>query len=258
LDTFLDYPNCILGWILAWPDPGWAKTIRVKVEQSRPKSTSSRVVRAQFESSRYGLKSTKSFWTKVEPSQPWAKLSWVADIESTWVEVGPGQCLLELVHAHVELSLSGSIWSRAGPGRYPDNQAKADVEPSGPKLLSSRPGSGQCWVEQAKADIEPSKPGPMLNREGPTDVEQSRPEPMSSRPGRGRFRAEQANADRAERAQADIESIGPWSKSSRMGPSRCRVERAWADIESIGPGSKSSPTGLGRSQVLRAWADVES
>jgi len=21
-DTFLDYPNCILGWILTWPDPG--------------------------------------------------------------------------------------------------------------------------------------------------------------------------------------------------------------------------------------------
>jgi len=50
LDTFLDYPNCILGWILTWPDPGWAKTIRAQVEQSRPKSTSSWV--ADIESTR--------------------------------------------------------------------------------------------------------------------------------------------------------------------------------------------------------------
>jgi len=42
LDTFLDYPNCTLGWVLTWPDSSWAKTIRAYVEQNKPEPMSSR------------------------------------------------------------------------------------------------------------------------------------------------------------------------------------------------------------------------
>jgi len=213
LNIFLDYPNCILGWILTWPDLGRAKTVWVQIEQSRPKSTSSWVVRVQVESSRYGSKSTKSFRTKVKLSQPWVKSSWVADIESIRVVRSRYRAKLAQANVYSSRFMPMSSWVFRVP--YGVERARVDIQTTKPRLMSNqadpsrcqdRQSPGQCRAEQAKADIESSGPGKMSSRAG-------------------------SNRCCAEQAWIDVESFGSGLLSS---------VRAWADVESSGPLAISS------------------
>jgi len=98
-DTFLDYPNCILGWILTWPDPGWAKSAQVESSEYWPKS--SQVVSAQS-----WAKSTLGQFelSGLKPKSVWADAS----------RFRPGLCRYELPQDDVKSSGLGWV----GVGRH--------------------------------------------------------------------------------------------------------------------------------------------
>ena len=258
LDTFLDNPNCILGWVLTWPDPSWAKTIQVDVEQSKPEPMlnhsglgrcrvsgpkSSRPGRGRFRAERAkadiapsGPRSTSSQagpgWCWVERARAWA------DLKRPWdVVTDPYWCWVERTRADVESSRPGPMSIRAGSGRCHSERTQADVESYRPGLILSRKGRDLSRVVRARANVDLYGPGPMLSCTGlgwcgvvraRVDVESYGPRSMLSRTGLGR--------SPIIRARVDVESYGPGSMLSRTNPSRCRVERTWADLESYRPG----------------------
>ena len=289
LDTFFDYPNCILGEILTWPDPGWAKIIWVQVEQSRPKSNQVGM----------GQSRAKSFRVKDESSQLWAKSSWVANIESTPVgrgwyradwpismtsQAGPGPCRVESFGSDIESSRPGSISRRPGQG-WCRAERQADVEPSRSGSMSSWVGKGRYWVERAQADfelaglgpcpaerdqahVEPRWPGkksswasssqcraPCRGRVALANIEPSDPKPMSSRAGQGRASPGRC---RAEQVRVDVKPSGPRSILSWAGPGKYRAEQAQANVEPSGSGPISIRAGPGPCRAEQSRVNVES
>jgi len=188
------------------PGPGWAKSAQVHIKPSRPSPSQIESVWAKVDKVVLDQSRAESTMGQVELSgRYWVDPSCPEPISS---HVGPGQCLLKSVHAHVELSLSGSIWSWAGPSR-----------------CQGRPGPGQCRVERAKADIESSGPGKMSRRVGLNRCRVVRAWVVIECPGPSRCRVDQVDGD-FKLTGSMLSRVGPrrsTSKLSRIRPSSSQV-----------------------------------
>ena len=108
--------------------------IQIQVEQSRLKSMTSWVVRAQVELSRYGPKSSRV--NHVPSRAEWSILS---RPESTG--------------AHIKLSWPIPMSIQAGPSPYRSESFEFDIESSGPGPISRQPGQGWYRVKRAQANV---------------------------------------------------------------------------------------------------------
>ena len=104
-ELYIDWIHFWIIQIVFWVE-FWLRSIQVDLRQFRPRlsKVSSSPRRAESSGTKsnqvgMGQSRAKSFRAKVELSQPWAKSSWVADIELT--QVSRGRYQVELAQANV-------------------------------------------------------------------------------------------------------------------------------------------------------------